>query len=553
MAQHNEEDISTAQNVSKRTARKENRADFQAAIEDFRHSLGRKQGPAPVPLTSFNVYVRKRPIFEYEVERGEFDVVTAKNTEHLVVHKCSMRPDMRHMYVTHVEHPFDRVFDDSVDNEEVYQVAAWPLLEAASMGYTATCFMYGQTGSGKTHSMTGIYERVARDLFSQVVIGGGLTVTVSCFELFGKTCFDLLNQRTSVVLREDAQGTLHVCGAVKAEVTSARELLNAIALAQSTRSSHATAINASSSRSHCFTRICISSEPVEAPAPSRGKKPSSINEGTLTLVDLAGSERNEDSMYHDAERRKECAHINSSLAALKECIRQQRLNAAGDGAGHVPFRSSELTRLLKDAFTAHYAISAVIATVSPIATDTEHSLDTLHHASLMAGSERNILREEVDVPIGYATYGHQAAEARRRTPPNRWSPDEVQQWVQLASGGMARFPSGMDGKQLVRLPEMRFVQACNGNAEAGKALFVALREESQAVKAEQHAQCQASRDMQRLCKMQSAAKAAGISAPAQPKVAGGSGPSTVARPAAQAPSQNNAGVKRMRSRTPGRM
>ena len=45
------------------------------------------------------------------------------------------------------------------------------------------------------------------------------------------------------------------------------------------------------------------------------------DEGVLTLVDLAGSEHRIDSMYHGKERRKECASINSSLMALKDCIR----------------------------------------------------------------------------------------------------------------------------------------------------------------------------------------------------------------------------------------
>ena len=39
-------------------------------------------------------------------------------------------------------------------------------------------------------------------------------------------------------------------------------------------------------------------------------------EGVLSLVDLAGSEKNIDSMYHSAQRRKEGAQINASLAQL---------------------------------------------------------------------------------------------------------------------------------------------------------------------------------------------------------------------------------------------
>ena len=49
----------------------------------------------------------------------------------------------------------------------------------------------------------------------------------------------------------------------------------------------------------------------------------------LTLVDCAGTERKEDSAAHTAERRKEGAEINSSLHALKECLRHWLLAQVG--------------------------------------------------------------------------------------------------------------------------------------------------------------------------------------------------------------------------------
>lgn len=42
-----------------------------------------------------------------------------------------------------------------------------------------------------------------------------------------------------------------------------------------------------------------------------------VERGTMTFVDLAGSERAWDSMYHDAEQRKQTAEINASLSCLK--------------------------------------------------------------------------------------------------------------------------------------------------------------------------------------------------------------------------------------------
>lgn len=106
-------------------------------------------------------------------------------------------------------------------------------------------------------------------------------------------------------------------------------------------------------------------------------------EGTLTLVDLAGSEHNIDSMHHNAERRKECALINTSLLALKDCIRSRYL---GEIANH-HFRRSKLTMALKGAFVVPNAKTVVIATVAPSSKDTEHSLDTIKHACMMDGGK----------------------------------------------------------------------------------------------------------------------------------------------------------------------
>merc|ERR1711957_401758 len=86
--------------------------------------------------------------------------------------------------------------------------------------------------------------------------------------------------------------------------------------------------------------------------------------GVLTLIDCAGSERSHDCMYHSSERQKETAEINASLWALKECVRA-RVNKLK----RIPFRSSSLTRILKESFERDGARLCVIACVAPNATD----------------------------------------------------------------------------------------------------------------------------------------------------------------------------------------
>lgn len=95
----------------------------------------------------------------------------------------------------------------------------------------------------------------------------------------------------------------------------------------------------------------------------------------LPLLPKAGSERGTDTKSHNRQRRTESSEINTSLLALKECIR------ALDGKlGHVPYRASKLTLILKDCFTSSLARTTMIATVSPGASSADHTLNTLRYA-----------------------------------------------------------------------------------------------------------------------------------------------------------------------------
>ena len=98
------------------------------------------------------------------------------------------------------------------------------------------------------------------------------------------------------------------------------------------RTTHATAANDTSSRSHAICQIKVKD--------ANGK-----GQGKLLLVDLAGSERAADCQSNNRTRRMEGAEINKSLLALKECIR-----ALDARSSHVPFRASKLTMVLRDSF-----------------------------------------------------------------------------------------------------------------------------------------------------------------------------------------------------------
>ena len=100
------------------------------------------------------------------------------------------------------------------------------------------------------------------------------------------------------------------------------------------RHTESTQANEQSSRSHAIIQIHVHSEQ---------------RKGRLTLLDCAGSEWNADSQKHCAKRQREGAEINSSLHALKQCVRSH-WEKVTTGRGHIPFRDSLLTRILADHF-----------------------------------------------------------------------------------------------------------------------------------------------------------------------------------------------------------
>lgn len=48
---------------------------------------------------------------------------------------------------------FDRVFDENVTQQEVYEATTRGLLDNILDGFNATVFAYGATGCGKTHTI----------------------------------------------------------------------------------------------------------------------------------------------------------------------------------------------------------------------------------------------------------------------------------------------------------------------------------------------------------------------------------------------------------------
>ncbi|CCW61320.1 unnamed protein product, partial [Phytomonas sp. EM1] len=117
-----------------------------------------------------------------------------------------------------------------------------------------------------------------------------------------------------------------------------------------------------------------------------------VRHSILTLVDLAGSERVSQTGA-EGMRLWEARKINLSLLLLGNVIRhlsrqrqpRQELSAShrspAESVGYIPYRSSNLTRLLKDSFGGN-AITFLLCNISPDLRDAQETLSTLRFASL---------------------------------------------------------------------------------------------------------------------------------------------------------------------------
>lgn len=343
--------------------------DFQRMIKTFREQNRDKSKPHHLTGdTKITICVRKRPVNAKEVKKHDYDAVTCLNPM-AIVHDCKLKVDGITKYLDSNAFNFDHTFDENATNESVYKFTAQPLVKFIfHEGGHATVFAYGQTGSGKTHTMQGIQGQIAADVFAQADDfarrGYPLDICVSFFEIYGGRCQDLLHRQV-LTIREDGAGEVQIVDLEEVQPQNTDELLQVIEKGNSLRTTHATEVNDVSSRSHCICQINL-----------REKGTGKLH-GKLSLIDLAGSERGEDTKNHNRQRRLESAEINRSLLALKECFRA--LDSGGRNT-HIPFRASKLTQVLKDSFVNARARTVMIAAVSPCASSSDHTLNTLRYA-----------------------------------------------------------------------------------------------------------------------------------------------------------------------------
>ena len=323
------------------------------------------------------VCVRKRPIFDKEIQNGEIDCVSAINPK-VCIYDCKLKIDGYTKYIDTNDFYFDNAFNENEDTNLLFECSVKPSLDILLKGGVVTCFAYGQTGSGKTFTMKGIQDAAIYHLFDnftelKTILKKNFKFYISFFEIYSGRLYDLLNNRNKVSALEDKNQKVQIYGLTEKEVFTPKEMQDIVDFANAMRTTHNTVTNETSSRSHAICNFTIKIE---------GKK-GDDEYAKLTLVDLAGSERATETQSNNKSRLAEGAEINKSLLALKECIRAlDARKTKGNSDQHVPFRNSKLTLVLRDSFLgkANLCKIIMISCVSPSNHSSNHTINTLRYA-----------------------------------------------------------------------------------------------------------------------------------------------------------------------------
>lgn len=239
---------------------------------------------------------------------------------------------------------------------------------AFTFGGGSTGAVPGSSSSSSTGGVSGMGARKP-SATGPLSSAAGISITSAADIAAGQSGLDIL---------EDSSGMTFVKDLTYVEVASVDEVLAVLKAGMAARAVGGDV----SSRSHAVFTISV--------VQYRENQPPIT--GRLNLVDLAGSERSTgaptsgrpssghlstaDASTAAALRSKEVRAINVSLTALGKVV----LSLAADGdRGHVSFRDTKLTRVLKESLSGN-SFTSLLACLHPLPENTDECAATLHFA-----------------------------------------------------------------------------------------------------------------------------------------------------------------------------
>lgn len=276
--------------------------------------------------------------------------------------------------------------------EDVYNCLGEEFLDHNFEGYHTCIFAYGQTGSGKSYTMMGkdeqpgLIPRTCEDLFERIESNESANISysvrVSYFEVYNEHVRDLFQPRTDppqyLKIRESPTEGPYVKDLTEIQVKNYTEILKYMRLGDNSRTTAATKMNDTSSRSHAVFTIMLKQIHHDYHTDETTERLARIR-----LVDLAGSERAK-ATEATGQRLREGGNINKSLttlgrviAALADPKHSRTQGSSRKVRDVVPYRDSILTWLLKDSLGGN-SKTAMIACIAP--SDYDETLSTLRYA-----------------------------------------------------------------------------------------------------------------------------------------------------------------------------
>jgi len=338
------------------------------AEENARFTV-QQANPPPSPEDDdgrMRVCARFRPFNRREIETADPSATA--------VQPCASSNTVRLSAAPHTSFAFDDVFTEDASQEEVYQCIASHTVANIMHGFNGAILALGPTGSGKSFSMLGdcsdailqgIIPRAIQDLFthcSTALAEGhcdGIQVKASFIELYKEEIQDLFSpENTSrIKVREHPDKGVWLDTVQEPCCQSANEMLHLVAIAQEHRARRHTRMGIRSGQTAAILTLKVL---------QKGKD-GSMKRSSLRFAVLNGSEK---------VRRSDCRDLamkDRSLSSLGNIVHALTLGGRSHGSGHIPYRESKLTFILRDALGGNCK-TTLLLTFTPDYEETVSSL-----------------------------------------------------------------------------------------------------------------------------------------------------------------------------------
>lgn len=356
-----------------------------------------------------------------DLAQSEASLLDSERAEDINQHQSQTTFQRKHRFKErNLSCAYDKVFGPLATQEDVYFATVASSVRSVVEGINCTVFAYGQTGTGKTFTILGEGPEVQRALPGAEQSNGGsadiakrgiipravnqlfdileekreedapdgpeqeeeeehgklISSTVYCsyLQIYNEHLYDLLQDQKRqfpLKIRYTKKKQTYVQGLSEIRVSGLTDILEVLQRGARNRAIRATAYNQASSRSHAILQLRVETEEqIGGISESRVLRSAKLN-----FVDLAGSEKWENEQQMSEKHLKEMARINKSLSHLGNVVQ-----ALGEkNRPHVPYRDSQLTRLLQDSLGGNTR-TTIICTLSPAADCIEETVSTLQFA-----------------------------------------------------------------------------------------------------------------------------------------------------------------------------